>query len=159
MSGQTSPPGKTFKERWPDDVATADYLAGPLVPTALGGLAGLIGAPAFLAALVFSSWVSIIAYVATLALLTGVLWPSRGAIQRWAGRLWRFVAWVGLAALAGLVMGIFATILCEGSSCFAQDRNVASRVVPVIVVFATSVAGSTLAAVAADRAARRLTVR
>ena len=159
MSGQTSPPGKTFNERWPDDVATANYLAGPWVPVALGGLAGIIGAPLLLGAWLGSSWLPWIVFGSALVVLTLLVPRARGGMRMWMLRGWRLAAWTLLAGLLGIVGLLLTGRLCVSEACIGGAGLTPDRLVPGIVVFAVSVLGSTLAAIAVDRAARRFPVR
>ena len=159
MSRQTAPPGKTFNERWPDDVASANYLAGPWVPYALGGLAGIVGIPIVIGAGLLASWLFVLGLVTVVGVLTAlVARPGRtpGTVVL---RLWRFTTWVLLAGLIGIV-ALFATgVLCDTAACLEGTRSTPERIVPAVVVFALTVAGSVAAAVGVERAARRLAVR
>jgi hypothetical protein len=159
MSGQTSPPGRTFEERWPDDVAQANYLATPWVPIALGGLAGLFALP-----IVIAGWATalsigtVLGLALVFTLLTLVTARTSGALQTWLLRLWRLVAWIGLATVVGLGSIVLTSVACDETSC-SIGRQIGERPIPSVLVFALTVAGSVLAAVAVDRTSRRLTVR
>ena len=155
MPGYTAPPGETFEERWPDEAAERQWLAGPWVPVVLGGFAGLVGVPLMLAALVRGQTVGTLAIlfillgIATLGMVRG-----RGGVSKLSGRVWRLIAWSILAAGLGFLLGVVTDGLCqacEPGPFLAMDRPVAS-----VVVFGGSVLGSIAIAIGVDRAARRL---
>ena len=156
MTRETAPPGKTFEERWPDDAAEREWLAGPWVPVILGGFGGLIGLPMLLASLVVAGGLPAVIVVAvTLGLATLLLIRTGGGMQRAVGRLWRLVAWLALAAALGLLLGLVTAALCDATCAPAGWRDYDSPVV-MVVVFGGSVLGSIAIAIGVDRAARRL---
>ena len=157
MSGQTSPPGDTFEERWPDDVAEANWLAAPWTPIVLGGLAGLFGAPVLLVSLALRWFpMSVIVWLGLLVLLTLAVRASSGRSQRGLGRLWRLVAWLGAVAVLGYLIGLATIVLCGGASCSPTFPMDDGQPVAAVVVFALSVGGSIVAAMGVVRLGRRL---
>jgi hypothetical protein len=159
LSRQTSPPGKSFNERWPDDVATANYLARPWVPIALGGCAGIAGLPLVAAAFLLWSWTNLLTVVAAFGLLTFLASRTRGSLRVWILRLWRLTGWLLLAGLVGYIALVLAGALCGTAICGAGTGATPERVGPSVVVFVVILVGSVFAAVAVDRAARRLPMR
>ena len=160
MSGQSSPPGSTFEERWPHDAAEVGYMAGSWIPIVLGGLAGLFGVP-LVAARLLTTWsfVAVLVLAAIAVLFTFAVLRSRGTFQVGLARAWRVVVWFGVTAVSGLVLLIVAGALCGAATCTDVARFDMARLMPSMVVFALSVAGSAWLAVAVDRAARRLAAR
>lgn len=156
MSRYTPPPGDTFEERWPDEAAEREWLAGPWIPIVVGGVAGLFGVPLMLAALVRGQTVGTLAVLfVVLGLATlGMAWTG-GGLRRWSGRVWRLVAWSILAAGLGFLLGIAADGLCQ-DLCEPGRSSMADRPVATVVVFGGSVLGSIAIAIGVVRAARRL---
>ena len=156
MTRYTAPPGETFEERWPDEAAEREWLAGPWVPVVLGGFGGLFGVPLMLAALVRGSTVGTLAVLlAALALATLGMVRGRGVTRRLSGRLCRLVAWSILAAGLGFLLGIVADALCQ-DACAPGPFGYLDRPIATVAVFGGSVLGSIAIAIGVDRAARRL---
>jgi hypothetical protein len=156
MTRYTPPPGETFDERWPDEAAEREWLAGPWVPVVLGGFGGLFGVPLMLAALVRGQTVGTLAVLfIVLGLATLGMVRGRGGARRLSGRVWKLVAWSILAAVLGLLLGIVADTLCQ-DLCAPGPIRYFDRPVATVAVFGGSVLGSIAIAIGVDRAARRL---
>ncbi|HYH91844.1 MAG TPA: hypothetical protein VD763_01700 [Candidatus Saccharimonadales bacterium] len=155
MSGQTSPPGKTFEERWPDDVAEANFLAGPWIPVALGGLAGLFGVPVLLSGLLRGQTVPfLIIVIGALALASYAVPRTGGKARRRLLSLWKVAAWVLLASGAGILIGWISVAVCDAAC--AAGTSTTDRTIPTGIVFITTVAASVGLAMAVDRMGHRL---
>ncbi len=159
MSG-TRPPGKTFEERWPDEVAETAGLAGPWIPLVLGGAAGLIGLPILLATAVDGSlpW-SAIVLVGLIALATAGYLSTRGSQQRLVGRLWRIVTWAGLVTLLGYLVAMAGLGICGATGCRPGFGLDPSRPLAGALAFTASILGSMAIAWFVDRTGQRLVAR
>jgi hypothetical protein len=156
MSGQTSPPGKTFEERWPDDVAEANYLAGPWIPIALGSLAGLFGVPVLLGGLLRGQTLPfLVVVIGVLALTSFAVTRTGGKARRRILALWKVAAWVLVAAVAGILIGWLSVALCD-AACAAPIQRDGARVLPSAIVFFAMVGSSIGLAMAVARISRRL---
>ena len=153
---ETRPPGDTFEQRWPDEVAETQWLAGPWIPIVFGGLAGFFGLPMILAAVVLGWWPSLAVMAGLLGLATLGLTRTHGGPQRWSGRLWRVMAWSLLAAVLGIALGALSSLLCAGEVCPPGRSILVNKPVASLVVFGLTIAGSMGIAVVVDRTARRL---
>lgn len=159
MSG-TRPPGKTFAERWPDEVAETSWLAGPWIPLVLGGAGGLIGLPVLLATAVDRAlpWSAIIV-VGLIALATAGLVGTRGRAQRLVGRSWRIVTWVGLVTLLGCGIALAGLAICGPTGCGPGFGLDPTRPLAGALSFGASILGSMAIAWWVDRTGRRLVAR
>lgn len=157
MAPESAPPSKTFAERWPDDAAEADYLAGPWIPVAAGGLASLVALPIILgqvlriAPLPFLLIAGGIIVIATLAMTR-----ATGKARRRAGRAWKFGFWISLAAVVGVVLDRLSTVICDAACRAAAGPADPDRMGPTLVSMVALVASSIALAILANRAGDRL---
>ena len=160
MSRETAPPGDTFEERWPDDAADREWLAGPWIPVVLGGLAGIIGAPMIALAVLAANWPvnTLVVLVLTGLLTVGVL-RTEGRTQRRIGRLWRFFAWLIAVAILGIGLSYLTLALCDGDACAQLFRVGAQRWIVGAIVFGLGVFGSIGLAIVVDRMGTGLSMR
>ena len=143
MSNQ--PTGRTFKERWPEDAAYADWLSSPWVPLAGGGLAGFFGLPLTLGALCASvPWVA----PAVVAILAVATWAGRrpGRLAATGGRLWILAAWALLMGAGGLVVSTLGIValetLCGPGACGTDPLTGFGGRLPVTILQAGVVVAS-----------------
>jgi hypothetical protein len=159
MSGQTSPPGDSFAERWPDDAAEREYLAGPWIPVVLGGAGGLFGVPLILAGLTTSLLIPMVLVLGATLLATTLLvrrsaWAGgRGQMAR---RVWKIAAWLALMTVLGVVVVWLVDAVCPASGACITERLGLERNVAQLVTVVGLVGGSILGAIEVDRIARRL---
>jgi hypothetical protein len=157
MSRETKPPGRTFEERWPHDAAEADYLAGPWVPIALGGLAGLFGLPLVLGAILVTAplpYLGIVGGALALSTYAVLGWTGRG--QRRVARLWRLSAWLLMAAVAGLLLAILVDALCSDVACREASPLEGPRAIATVITTIAVIGTSVGLAVFVDTAVRRI---
>jgi len=159
MAPETAPPGKTFEERWPDDASSADYLAGPWIPVALGGLAGLLGLPILLWAAARTNPVPFLVVVGGTILVMTVLAMRLGRKgRRRALSVWKIAGWALVAAVGGLVVTVLSDAICD-VACQATAVGQGISVLPSVLIMAASIIVSVGVAVGVDRAARRVPTR
>jgi hypothetical protein len=159
MGGPTSPPGRTFRERWPHDAATADWLARPFVPIVLGGVAGLLAAPVWLFSVTLSQPVVTIVVLAIAVITSILLDRSAGRPRAIVARGWRVSIWWLLMVALGWLLSLVGVAVCTGDLCTDTGTSDASWVGAALPIFVLTVAGSTLGAVAIDRLGMRLARR
>ena len=95
---ETAPPGRSYKERWPDAARSADWLSGSTATFLLGSLAGLFGLPLLLG-MTFADYPlvpAVIAVAAVAAIPLGRRSGRAGTLGRGIFRLGLFLVIVGL---------------------------------------------------------------
>lgn len=161
MSEYTPPPGRTFKERWPDEVAETAWLAGPWIPLVVGGLAGMLTLPVTLA-MVLDPWFpwSLIVLLGLVAVATAGVLRTRGRPQRLVGRIWRVLTWAVLATVLGYAIAFVGMAICEPGICrVGTGPSRSSLLVAGTAGFAASILGSMAIAWWVDRTGKRLVAR
>jgi hypothetical protein len=113
MAPETAPPGKTFKERWPDDAAESSYLAGPWVLLIVGGLLGVLAIPLLLARALLAAPLPYIAIFGLFVVVTIALQRATGKQRSRLARLWKFGAWFFAAAALGMAIDLVAPVICN----------------------------------------------
>lgn len=160
MAPDTSPPGKSFAERWPHDASEREYLAAPWLPIVLGGMAGLFAVPALLAQLFITVPVPVLVLIfANVALTTLAIGRAEGRPSRWLVRLWKVWVWVAAAIVLGLAVSFIGVALCDGTACAGEGRTSTGRAIAMAVTFAASIGGALAITLLVERAARRLVAR
>jgi hypothetical protein len=159
---ETAPPGRSYKERWPDDARSAEWMLGSSATWVLGSLAGVFALPPLLG-MTFAAYPLVpvvIAVAAVAAVPLGRRSGRAGTLGRGIFRLGLFLVIVGLAGIAlsllasGLLSLACGPEACRGSSSGSQPMDL--RVVSLQVL---AVAGSLAIGITAAFAVSRLATR
>jgi hypothetical protein len=153
MSPRFRPPGKTFKERWPQDAEETRYFASTSYAVVVGGVLGVLLVPlaiweAAVAAPLGAAGVVLGLLGITLTLL-GAATPGR----RWLALTWKAGFWLIGAAVVGLAVESIVEASCNGGCGTAAGVK---RTSPLIITYLLLVAGSVGIAYLADRGGNAL---
>lgn len=159
---ETAPPGRSYKERWPDAARSADWLSGSTATFVLGSVAGVLGLPPFLG-MVFAAYPLIPVVIAVLAIAAiplGRRSGRAGTLGRGIFRLGLFLVIVGLAGMAlSLLAAGLLPLVCGAEACrdsFSGSRAMDLGVVSLqVLALAGSVAIGITAAFVVSRLATR----
>ena len=124
------PPGKTFKERWPQEAEETRYFASTTYAVVLGGVLGVLLVPVTIA-------------------ISRV--PGTG--RRWLALAWKVGVWVLAAGALGLVVESMASAMCD-EACRTALPNTPTW--PLLITYAVLVVGSIGIAILADRGGNAL---
>jgi hypothetical protein len=143
------PPGRTLKERWPQEAEERRYFAATTYAVIVGGILGLLTVPFTISALL--SGAPAVAAVLIAALLVIALTISRANATgaRWLALAWKIGAWVVGAAALGVVVEAVGLAMCNET---CRGSLAAARgTVPLLLMYAVLVAGSAGIAILADQ--------
>jgi hypothetical protein len=149
MSPRFRPPGKTFKERWPQDAEETRYLAASATAPVVGGILGLFGVPLGIWDQVSSFPMALVILLGIAALITLAIPRAPAATRRWVTLAWKITAWVLAAAVVGLVVESIARAMCDDSCRVALRPGKGSF--GMMFTYILLVAGSIGSAVLVDR--------
>ena len=159
---ETAPPGRSYKERWPDAARSADWLSGSTATFLLGSLAGLFGLPLLLG-MTFADYPlvpAVVAAAAVAAIPLGRRSGRAGTLGRGIFRLGLFLVIVGLAGMAlSLLAAGLLSLTCTTDACrdsFSGGRSLDLGVVSVQVL---AMAGSLAIGITAAFVVSRLATR
>lgn len=113
MSPRSRPPGKTVKERWPQEVEETRYLAATSSALVAGGILGLFGVPLIVWGQVLSAPIAFAILVGVVALITLAITRVPTAAGRWLVLAWMIGAWVIAAAVVGPIVESAARAMCD----------------------------------------------
>jgi hypothetical protein len=149
MPPRFRPPGRTLKERWPQEAEERRYFAATTYAVAVGGILGLLTVPFTVSALV--SEAPAVAAVILAALLAIAVTISRANVTaaRWLALAWKIGAWVIGAAALGLIVEAAGLAMCN-ETC-RGSLGAARGTVPLLLIYAVLVAGSAGIAIVADQ--------
>ncbi len=154
MSPRFRPPGKTFKERWPQEAEETRYLAATSYAVVLGGLAGLIMVPLMVSSWFFTLPLLVAIVVALVVGLTVVMPRASAGARRWLSLAWKIGAWVLAAGALGFVIEAIALGMCGDACRTVIEAN--RRPAPLGIPYALMVAGAIGIAIVVDRAGNAL---
>ena len=149
MSPRFRPPGRTLKERWPEDAEERRYFAATSYAVVVGGILGILTVPFTISALLSDA--PVVAAILIAALLAIALTISRANATgaRWLALAWKIGAWVVGAAVLGLIVEAVGLAMCNET---CQRPLAAARgTVPLLLTYAVLVAGSAGIAILADQ--------
>lgn len=148
MSPRFRPPGRTLKERWPQEAEERRYFAATTYAVVLGGLLGLVMAPLALWRFFSVTPMALAVIVALLILVTLVIGRMDERGRRWLALAWKIGAWVVAATALGFVFESIAFAIC-GDGC----RATSPRMPPsgLLLTYALQLVGSVGIALLADR--------
>jgi len=149
MAPETAPPGETFKERWPDEVADSNYLAGPWVMFVLAGLLGLFAIPLLIGRALLAAPLLFVAIFVLFVLVTGALGRATGKRRSRLARLWKAGAWFFAAAALGLAIDLAAPVICD-AACQAAVRENPTGPMPSTVTYLLLIVGTVVITILVD---------
>jgi hypothetical protein len=149
MSPRFRPPGKTFKERWPQEAEETRYFAATSYAVVLGGVLGVLAVPLTIWAEVSAAPIALVVVLAILAFITVAIPRVRGSARRWLALAWKIVAWVLAAAAVGLIVETLALAMCDETCRAALGPGKGAS--GMLFAYALLVAGSIGIAIAVDR--------
>ena len=154
MSPRFRPPGKTFKERWPQEAEETRYFAATTYAVVVGGALGAILVPfgichTFIAVPILGPGIAVLLALVTIA-LTRMTVPGR----RWLALAWKIGAWVLAAGALGFAVEGLIDAMCDEACRLAMAEGRSRS--PVILTYAILVAGSAGLAILADRGGNAL---
>jgi len=123
MAPHGKPPGTTFKERWPDEIADSNYLAGPFALFGVGGVLGLFGVPLLLGRGMLAAPLVFIGIFALFIVVTIALQRATGRPRGHLARAWKIGAWIFAAAALGLAIDLVSAGLCDAACRTAAQAN------------------------------------
>lgn len=149
MPPRFRPPGKTLKERWPQDAEETRYFAATSYAVVLGGILGALTIPFTIQAAL--SAVPAVAGIMIAALVAIMIAISRATATgaRWLALTWKVGVWVLGAAALGLLVESAALAMCD-EACRGSLAE-AKRTMPLLLMYAVLVVGSVGIAILADR--------
>lgn len=152
MSPRFRPPGKTFKERWPQEVEETRYFASTSYAVVVGGVLGVLLVPLAMWEAASAAPLAVVGIVLGLLGVTATLLGANTPGRRWLALIWKSGAWLLGAAVLGLTVESIAMAFC-GDLC---GSAAAVRRPSPILTYLPLVAGSIGIAYLADRAGNAL---
>ena len=150
MAPHGKPPGKTFNERWPDEVADSNYLAGPWFLFILAGLLGFLGVPLILGRGVLIAPLLFVGIFALFMVVTIALNRATGRRRRLLARAWKVGAWIFAAAALGLAIDLVSRSLCD-DACRAAALEDPMRSPPALLTYLMLIGGTAVITILVDR--------
>jgi hypothetical protein len=148
MSPRSRPPGKTFKERWPQDAEETRYFAATSYAVVLGGVLGVLTVPFTIGAALSGAPAVGGIIIGALVVIAVSISRATATGARWLALAWKIGAWLLGAAALGLVVESAAGAMCD-QTCRGSLAE-ARETVPLLM-YAVLVAGSAGIAILADR--------
>jgi FtsH-binding integral membrane protein len=143
------PPGRTLKERWPQEAEERRYFAATTYAVVVGGLLGLLTVPFWISALLSGAPWLVVVLLAALIAIAVTISRANAASARWLALAWKVGAWVVGAAALGLVLEAIGLAICNET---CRGSLAAARgTVPLLLIYAVLVAGSAGIAILADQ--------
>lgn len=149
MSPRFRPPGKTFKERWPQEAEETRYFAATSYAVVLGGVLGVLAVPLTIWAEVSAAPIALVILVGIVALIAVAIPRAPAVARRWLALAWKIGAWVLAAAAAGLVVESLALAMCDETCRAALGPGQGAS--GMLFVYALLVASSIGIAILVDR--------
>ena len=149
MSPRFRPPGKTFKERWPQEAEETRYFAATSYAVVVGGVLGLLAVPLTIWAEISAAPIAFVILLGIVALIAVAIPRAPAVARRWLALGWKVGAWVLAAAGVGLLVESFALAMCDESCRAALGPGKGAS--GMLFVYAVLVAGSAGIAIAVDR--------
>jgi hypothetical protein len=153
MSPRFRPPGKTFKERWPQEAEETRYFASTSYAVVVGGVLGVLLVPLAIWEAASAAPLAVAGVVLGLLGVTATLLGASTPGRRWLALIWKGGAWLLGAAVLGLAVESIALAFCAGACDSAASIR---RTSPLIITYLLLVAGSIGIAYLADRAGNAL---
>ena len=150
MAPETAPPGKTFRERWPDDASESNYLAGPFVLFVVAGVLGLLGVPLLLGRAMLSAPLLFIGIFGLFMLVTIGLQRATGRRRGHLAQAWKVGAWIFAAAALGLTIDLVARVLCD-AACRAASLQNPMGSPPALLTYLMLIVGTVVITIFVDR--------
>jgi hypothetical protein len=143
------PPGRTLKERWPQEAEERRYFAATTYAVVVGGVLGVLTVPFTISALLAEAPVVVAVLMAALIAIAGTISRATATGARWLALAWKVGAWVVGAAALGLVLEAVGLAMCNET---CRGSLAAARgTVPLLLIYAVLVAGSAGIAILADQ--------
>ena len=149
MSPRFRPPGRTLKERWPEDAEERRYFAATSYAVVVGGILGILTVPFTISALLSDAPVVAAILIAALLAIAVTISRANATGARWLALAWKMGAWVIGAAALGLVVEAAGLAMCN-ETC-RGSLGAARHTVPLLLIYAVLVAGSAGIAILADQ--------
>ena len=149
MSPRFRPPGRTLKERWPQDAEERRYFAATTYAVVVGGILGILTVPFTISALLSESPAVAAVLVAALVAIAVTISRANATGARWLALAWKIGAWVVGAAALGLIVEAVGLAMCN-ETC-RGSLSAARHTVPLLLTYAVLVAGSAGIAILADQ--------
>jgi hypothetical protein len=113
MSPRSRPPGKTFKERWPQDAEETRYFAATSYAVVLGGVLGVLTVPFTIGAALSGAPAVGGIIIGALVVIAVSISRATATGARWLALAWKIGAWLLGAAALGLVVESAAGAMCD----------------------------------------------
>ncbi len=159
---ETAPPGRSYKERWPDAARSAEWMSGSTTTWVLGSLAGVFGLPPLLG-MTFAAYpfmLAVVAAAAVAAVPLGRRSGRAGTLGRGIFRLGLFLVIVGLAGMAlSLLAAGLLSLTCTTDACRDSLSGWRSLDLGVVSVQVLALAGSVAIGITAAFVVSRLATR
>jgi hypothetical protein len=143
------PPGRTLKERWPQEAEERRYFAATTYAVVVGGILGLLTVPFTISGLLSEAPAAAAVLIAALLAIAVTISRANATGARWLALAWKIGAWVVGAAALGLVVEAAGLTMCN-ESCRAS-LGAARGTIPLLLIYAVLVAGSAGIAILADQ--------
>ncbi len=140
MSPRFRPPGRTFKERWPQEAEETRYFAATTYAVVVGGVLGVVLVPVLIWEVFSRDPAAIVVPLGLLVVVTFAIGLVGSAPRRWLTLVWKISAWILGAAAVGLAFESVTFAICDGSciSAAAPGRTPSG----LLIVYALQVVGS-----------------
>jgi hypothetical protein len=149
MSPRFRPPGKTFKERWPQEAEETRYLAATSYAVVLGGVLGVLTVPLLIWEGLSGAPIVIGAVVAVLLAIPALIARATGSAPRWLALTWKIAAWVLGAGVVGMLVETLLLAMCDEACRAALAPG--SGPSGMLLTYLLLVVGSVALAIVADR--------
>jgi hypothetical protein len=149
MPPRFRPPGRTLKERWPQDAEERRYFAATTYAVVVGGILGLLTVPFKISGLLSEAPAAVAVLIAALLAIAVTISRANATGARWLALAWKIGAWVVGAAALGLVVEAAGLAMCNEA---CRGSLAAARgTVPLLLIYGVLVAGSAGIAILADQ--------
>lgn len=149
MKPRFRPRGKTFKERWPQEVEETRFLAATTTAPVAGGLLGLFGVPLIVWGQVASAPILFAILLGIFGLITLAIPRVPAGVRRWLTLAWKVTGWTIAAGVVGLVVESIAGAMCDDRCRLALGPGKGAP--GMLLTYILLVAGSIGAAILVDR--------
>ena len=143
------PPGRTLKERWPQEAEERRYFAATTYAVVVGGILGLLTVPFTVSSVLADAPAVAALLVAALLAIALTISRANATGARWLALAWKIAAWVVGAAALGLILEAVGLAMCNET---CRGSLAAARgTVPLLLIYAVLVVGSAGIAILADQ--------
>jgi len=154
MPPRFRPPGRTLKERWPQEAEERRYFAATTYAVVVGGILGVLTVPFTVSAVLTDLPAVAAVLIAGLIAIMVTISRANATGARWLALAWKIGAWVVGAAVLGVVLEAVGLAMCNET---CRGSLAAARgTVPLLLIYAALVVGSAGIAIVADQCGNAL---